>query len=140
VGAARSEQPATSGGGGPAAPVDIADETFIVASRDLIAKRLADPQLWRAWWPDLRLEVTRDRGPDGIAWVLSGALAGTGEIWLEPWHDGVIVHWFLRGRPTGGDDPARMRRAYVTDFKRHITAVKDELERGRPAGFPREWD
>jgi hypothetical protein len=138
VGAARFEASTTGGDGRPEASVDIADETFVVASRELVAQRLADPIRWRAWWPELQLAVTRDRGLDGIAWVVSGALAGTAEIWLEPWHDGVIVHWFLRGRPYGEDNPARVRRAYAADFKRQITALKDELERGRPPGFPRE--
>ena len=134
-------QPATaSRDGEPEASVDIADQTFVVASRELVAKRIADPVQWRAWWPDLQLAVTRDRGSNGISWAVSGALTGTAEIWLEPWHDGVIVHWFLRCRPSGDDDPARVRRAYVTDFKRDITILKDELERGRPPGHPREWD
>jgi ribosome-associated toxin RatA of RatAB toxin-antitoxin module len=125
------------GGGVPEASVDIVDDTFVVAPREQVAKRLADPVRWRAWWPDLWLHVTLDRGPDGIAWSVSGALEGTAEIWLEPWQDGVIVHWFLRAQPHERTDPARLRDAYATDYKRHITELKDELEHGRPAGIPR---
>jgi hypothetical protein len=128
----------TGGGGGvPEASVDIVDETFVVAPREQVAKRLADPVQWRAWWPELWLRVTLDRGSDGLAWSVSGALEGTAEIWLEPWHDGVIVHWFLRAQPCERADPARLRDAYATGYKRHITALKDELEQGRPAGLPR---
>jgi hypothetical protein len=118
-------------------PVDVVDDTFVVAAREQVAERLADRALWRVWWPELRLRPIRDRGPDGIVWLVSGTLTGTAEIWLEPWHDGVIVHWFLRARPHGPADGKRLRRAYAVAFKRHITALKDELERGRPAGFPR---
>jgi hypothetical protein len=56
---------------------------------------------------------------------------------LEPWHDGVIVHWFLRARSGELADATRIRRAYSKAFKRHVTALKDELERGRLAGLPR---
>ena len=80
----------------PGPPVDLVDETFVVADRTLLARQISDPALWLEWWPDLRLSVVTDRGVDGIRWSVSGALSGTAEIWLEPWQDGVIVHWFLR--------------------------------------------
>ncbi len=130
----------------PGPPADLVDETFVVADRALIARRIANPALWREWWPDLRLSVVNDRGLDGIHWSVAGALSGTAEIWLEPWQDGVIVHWFLRsGLPPRGSrdtglrdgDGDRLRRRYATAFKRRIHALKDDLERGRPAGVPR---
>jgi hypothetical protein len=123
--------------GVPEVSVDIIDETFVVAGREQVAERLADPDRWQAWWPDLLLLVTLDRGLDGIVWSVSGTLRGTAEIWLEPWHDGVIVHWFLRARSGELADATRIRRAYSKAFKRHVTALKDELERGRLAGLPR---
>jgi hypothetical protein len=151
----------------PGPPVDLVDETFIVADRTLLARQISDPALWLEWWPDLRLSVVTDRGLDGIRWSVSGALSGTAEIWLEPWHDGVIVHWFLRAglpprgsrdtglpprgsrdtglppRGSGGSgslterECAHLRHRYATAFKRRIHALKDDLERGRPAGLPR---
>ena len=75
----------------PGPPVDLVDETFIVAERTLLARRISDPALWLRWWPDLRLTVVTDRGLDGIRWSVAGALSGTAEIWLEPWQDGVIA-------------------------------------------------
>jgi hypothetical protein len=117
--------------------MDVVDETLVVASREQLAQKFADPSLWRAWWPDLVLQVTLERGADGIVWSVSGSLAGTAEIWLEPWHDGVIVHWYLRAELREPVDRDHVRRRYATAFKRHITALKDELESGRPAGFPR---
>jgi hypothetical protein len=62
---------------------------------------------------------------------------GSAEIWLEPWHDGVVVHWFVRAEPRRRDDGERIRHEYATTFKRRIFALKDDLERGRPAGVPR---
>jgi hypothetical protein len=131
----------------PGPPVDLVDETFVVADRTLLARQISDPALWLEWWPDLRLSVVTDRGVDGIRWSVSGALSGTAEIWLEPWRDGVIVHWFLRaGLPHRGSrasgslaerECARLRHRYATAFKRRIHALKDDLERGRPAGLPR---
>lgn len=121
----------------PGPPVDLVDETFIVAERALLAGRISDPALWRQWWPDLRLTVVTDRGLDGIRWSVAGALSGTAEIWLEPWQDGVIVHWFLRAQALVGRDGERIRHRYATAFKRRIHALKDDLERGRPAGLPR---
>ena len=131
----------------PGPPVDLVDETFVVADRTLLARQISDPALWLEWWPDLRLSVVTDRGVDGIRWSVSGALSGTAEIWLEPWQDGVIVHWFLRaGLPPRGSrasgslterECARLRHRYATAFKRRIHALKDDLERGRPAGLPR---
>jgi len=141
----------------PGPPVDLVDETFVVADRTLLARQISDPALWLEWWPDLRLSVVTDRGVDGIRWSVSGALSGTAEIWLEPWRDGVIVHWFLRAGlpprgsrdtglpPRGSRDTgllterecARLRHRYATAFKLRIHALKDDLERGRPAGLPR---
>jgi hypothetical protein len=87
----------------PGPPVDLVDETFVVADRTLLARQISDPALWLEWWPDLRLSMVTDRGVDGIRWSVSGALSGTAEIWLEPWQDGVVVHWFLRaGLPPRG--------------------------------------
>ena len=40
----------------------------------------------------LQLEVRRDRGDKGRQWVLTGRVAGTAEIYLEPWQDGTVVH------------------------------------------------
>jgi len=141
----------------PGPPVDLVDETFVVAARTLLARQISDPALWLELWPDLRLSVVTDRGVDGIRWSVSGALSGTAEIWLEPWQDGVVVHWFLRAGlpPRGSRDTglplrgsrgsgslterggARLRHRYATAFKRRIHALKDDLERGRPAGLPR---
>lgn len=116
--------------------MDIADETFLVADRAGLAARFAEPALWRSWWPDLELSVSRDRGDAGIRWDVHGRLNGTAEIWLEPWHDGVIVHWFVRARLASGDAPA-LRDRMIRAHKRRIHRLKDELERTRAPGMPR---
>jgi hypothetical protein len=132
------------------AAVDLDDETFIVAAPDVLAAVVADPAYQRRWWPDLRLTVFMDRGVLGQRWSITGGLVGSVEIWLEPFADGCIVHHYLRadatrdGRtpapypdtPAGWRRAARDRAARATAWKRHIWALKAELEAGRPAGEP----
>ena len=132
--------------------VDLVDETFVVADRAVLAAVVADPQRWRAWWPDLDLTVFMDRGLDGIRWTARGAWAGSLEIWLEVLGDGVLLHHYARLDPVDGrtgeplpppDDPvgrrraARQRARRARAWKRDVWALKDELEAGRAVGEPR---
>jgi hypothetical protein len=118
--------------------IDVVDETFVVAEPADLAARLASPERWRAWWPALELTVFMDRGIKGTRWSVSGELHGSMELWLEPWHDGVIVHWYLRADPVReGADVRRLRRDYVREHKRHVNALKDRLEADRSPGEPR---
>jgi hypothetical protein len=116
--------------------LELGDETFIAADRRLVAAVVGDPHRWPLWWPDLDLEVLRDRGDKGRQWRLAGAIGGTAEIYLEPWHDGTVVHLFLRLEVPDGSRPDRphaedeRRRAW----KRTIHQLKDELEAGRRPG------
>lgn len=130
------------------ASVDLVNETFIVATPAAVAARIHDPALWRRWWPDLELTVFADRLEAGLRWTVTGALVGSAELWLEPWGDGVIVHHYLRADPTrpGSGTEAvrrrprqldRLRRAQAMRSKRHILALKDELEAGRAPGTGR---
>jgi hypothetical protein len=124
--------------------VDLMDETFIVATAEQVAEALHAPSLWRSWWPDLRLVVDKDRGVKGLHFSVSGPLVGNGELWLEPFGDGVIVHAFLRADPTNPETgevavlPVRAiwrearKRAWQT--KRGMGLLKDALEGDRPAG------
>ena len=81
--------------------VQIADETFVAADPARVGATVGDPANWRRWWPDLRLEVTEERGPLGVRWAVTGPLTGTMEIWLEPMLDGVLLHYFLHAEPPG---------------------------------------
>ncbi len=81
--------------------VQIADETFVAADPARVGAFVGDPANWRRWWPDLRLEVTEERGPLGVRWAATGPLTGTMEIWLEPMLDGVLLHYFLHAEPSG---------------------------------------
>jgi hypothetical protein len=118
--------------------LELSDETFIAADRSVLAAIVADPGRWRGWWPDLRLEVLRERGLKGCQWrVTSG---GTAEIYLEPWHDGTLLHLFLRLElAVGRSSPGALQRAArdrTLGWKRTVTRLKDELEAGRPPGLP----
>ena len=110
--------------------VELSDETFIAVDRPSVAAVVGDARRWVDWWPDLDLEVSRDRGDKGRQWVLTGRIAGTAEIYLEPWHDGTLVHLFLRLELPAGDS-ARRR---TLSWKRTIHRLKDELEAGRLPG------
>lgn len=132
--------------------VDLIDETFIVAAPDAVAGRLHDPRLWARWWPELDLTVFQDRAAAGLRWTVTGALVGTSEVWLEPWRDGVLVHYYLRADPTArGSDTApltgrpgwvrrrtrRARQRHAMRLKRSLFELKDEMEAGREVGLPR---
>jgi hypothetical protein len=124
------------------------DETFVVATPEAVSEALHDPGLWRSWWPDLNLTVQKDRGLAGLHFTVTGGLVGTGELWLEAWGDGVIVHVFLRADPTrpGSDtEPANLKirqiwreaRTRAWQTKRGMGSLKDRLEGNRAAGEPR---
>ncbi len=117
--------------------MDIADDTFIVAAPAIVAAVVADRQRWRQWWPDLALDVTRDRGDQGLRWTVGGALVGSMEIWVEPVADGVVLHYLVRAEPAGRDGPERVRARRTQAWKRHVHRLKDELEAGREPGHPR---
>jgi hypothetical protein len=131
--------------------IDLMDETFVVAAPDLLAARLREPELVRRAWPGLDLVVFMDRGDAGIRWTVTGELVGSCEIWLEPFGDGVIVHYFLRADPTArgsrtqalAGSPRRLQRralrvakAHATHWKAVLHELKDQIEAGRPAGEP----
>lgn len=117
--------------------IQIADETFIAADGAHVGAAVADCSSWRRWWPDLRLEITEHRADKGIRWAVTGALAGTMEVWLEPLLDGVVLHYFLHAEPAG--QSARMNLANVTHRRRvagkkMAFELKTIIERSRPVG------
>ncbi|MDN5859428.1 MAG: polyketide cyclase / dehydrase and lipid transport [Pseudonocardia sp.] len=125
--------------------VDMVDETFIAVPPAVLAAELASPDRWRAWWPDLDLEVATDRGHKGVRWTVRGALVGSMEVWLEPVLDGTVLHYFLRADPPGRDGtpeplPARkgaaVARARQRAAKTIAFALKSRLEAGRAPGEP----
>lgn len=121
--------------------VDLIDETYLVVDRSVLAGHVHDRVRWRTWWPDLTLSIFMDRGADGIRWSVTGSWVGSAEIWLEPFADGVLLHLYLRLDPVGAPltrrAADRQRRGYALAWKRHVNALKDDLEGGRAAGEPR---
>ncbi|CAB4669460.1 unannotated protein [freshwater metagenome] len=119
--------------------LDLVDETYLVADRQLLATVVADRARWNEWWPDLTLTVFMDRGVDGIRWSISGTLVGSSEIWLEPVGDGVLLHYYLRAEPAlrGRRKIEKLRSRHAMAWKRSVWALKDELEGDRRPGDPR---
>jgi hypothetical protein len=123
--------------------VDVVDETFITVPPARLAAEFADPEACRRFWPDLRLQVGTDRGEKGFRWIVSGALVGSMEVWLEPVLDGTLVHYYLRADPAGPDGrptPLPWRKGIAEAARRQQAAkavafgLKDLLEDGRPPG------
>jgi hypothetical protein len=121
--------------------IQIADETYIAAPGARVGAALADRPSWRRWWPDLRLQVVEDRAERGIRWAVTGALAGTMEIRLEPSMDGVVLHYFLHAEPTGvaAWQLAKLNFAKMTHRRRvagkkMAFEVKRTVERSRRVG------
>jgi hypothetical protein len=120
--------------------VHLIDETWIDAPPETVSAVVREPANWPAWWPYLRLTVTRDRGLKGMQFAAGPAaagswpaLAGTVEIWLEPFKSGVILHHFLRLAPAAGEQlPDRVARRVTRRAGWHAKQVfwqlKDDLE------------
>ncbi|MDL9937376.1 hypothetical protein QSJ18_11530 [Gordonia sp. ABSL1-1] len=125
--------------------IQVADETFVAAAPALVADVIGERANWRRWWPDLRLTVTEDRGPQGMRWTVDGPLTGTMEIWCEAVLDGFVLHYFLHAEPVASLPDAPEARADVlaeaNKFRRVAGKVmsfevKDRLEAGREIGAP----
>jgi hypothetical protein len=125
--------------------VHLVDDTWIDAPPETVSAEVGDPANWPSWWPYLRLTVTRDRGVKGVQFAAEPgpaggwpALAGTVEIWLEPFMDGVILHHFLRLAPAGGRQLSprvarRVTRRAGWHAKQVFWRLKDGLEGARAA-------
>jgi hypothetical protein len=121
--------------------VQVADDTFVAADPARVGAAVADPASWPRWWPDLRLQVIEDRADKGMRWAVTGQLAGTMEVWLEPSLDGVVLHYFLHAEPSGVAawqlarmNLGRMTHRHRVAGKRMAFEVKTALERSRPVG------
>jgi hypothetical protein len=117
--------------------IDLMDETFVVASPARVAEQVRDPGRWSLWWPDLQLAVFQDRGEAGVRWNVSGALVGSMEVWIEPWGDGAIVHYYLRADPSPPVADHDEVRARALRAKQIFWRLKDDLEGDRPPGCGR---
>jgi hypothetical protein len=119
--------------------VDVVDETFLAVPPPVVKAAFSDQRSWRAFWPDLTLEVYADRGAEGLRWTVRGALTGTMEVWLEPMLDGTLLHYFLRADLPATSRPKDVRREIT---RRQLAAkvialdLKTVLEDGRRPGCP----
>lgn len=125
--------------------IDLVDETFLAVPPRMVAKAFADPASWSRYWPDLELEVYRDRGDEGLRWTVKGALVGTMEVWCEQVMDGTVLHYYLRATPsemaagTKTLTPREVQAQYVRRAKAAkaiALGLKDSLEDGREPGTP----
>ncbi|HEY2165969.1 MAG TPA: polyketide cyclase / dehydrase and lipid transport [Jatrophihabitantaceae bacterium] len=121
--------------------IDVVDSTWIAARPAVVAAVVSEPANWRRWWPDLDLQVDEWRGEKGVRWTVRRTAAGhvgSMEIWLEPAHDGVVAHYFLRLDAADGAHIGAARARRVADRQRRrvkqaLWRVADELDPGRIA-------
>jgi hypothetical protein len=124
--------------------IDVVDSTWFAARPTAVAAILAEPANWRRWWPSLELAVDEWRGDKGMRWIVRAAtgrptgLAGSAEVWLEPMHEGVVAHFFLRLDPTEGAvlpwrRAERITREYRVRTKEVFWSLADQLDPGRLA-------
>ena len=135
--------------------VDLVDETFIVIPPARLASVVANTARWQQWWPDLILHVFMDRGDLGLRWSVTGDLVGSAEVWVEPFGDGALLHYYLRADPTqpqsqtqarrlpnspsGRRTADRLRRRHALQWKQSVWALKQELEHDRVLGTGEWW-
>lgn len=123
--------------------VDLLDSTWVHGRAAAVGALIAEPANWRRWWPGLDLVADELRGPQGVRWTVrrvaevpAARLRGTGEIWLQPSDDGVVVHFFLRLDPAPGcsidaRSVAGFARAYRARSKRAVWDISDTLDPDR---------
>jgi hypothetical protein len=122
--------------------IDVVDSTWFAARPTAVAAIVAEPGNWRRWWPTLELTVDEWRGIKGVRWTVRSATgraagtSGTAEVWLEPMHDGVVAHFFLRLDPLDGAPLSRARieritREYRERTKQVFWTLADQLDPGR---------
>lgn len=119
--------------------LDVIDETFVRAEPAAVAAALHDPGVWRRMFPGLELHVFQDRGDAGLRFTVTGAMVGTNELWVEPWGDGAIVHYYLRAdltrrgsatepRAVSAARAIRARTKHCVRVKAVLNELKDTLE------------
>lgn len=106
------------------------------------ARQVADELVARAgeWSGGLVLHPYENRGVEGMRSVVTGALEGSAEWWLESGpvvadggERGVVVHFWLRGRPTTRvlvDRllPGRRGRVLLANHERRIRSMLGTLK------------
>ena len=112
------------------ASIDVADETYVAVPARTLAPVLTARSTLGEWFPGLRFEVFMDRASKGTRWSVTGEMEGSVEVWLEPAEAGTVVHWFMRGEPTGQRDLAS---SYVDTLNARMFGFKDAAENGRGA-------
>lgn len=130
--------------------LDLVDDTYVDVPPARLSALVRDPARWPSWWPDLVLDLTRDRGDKGVQWAVRPApwipagrreavrWTGTAEIWLEPWRErGTVLHHYQRLDPLTPPRLAarqvdRLRAGRATAWKHHVHRLKDEVEARRP--------
>jgi hypothetical protein len=136
--------------------LDVNDQAFVARPPAAVRSDPDGPCGPARWVPGLGLAVVVDRGEEGLLWRAAArdpggrGWAGTAEVWLEAWHDGTVVHLYVRLdpapdlrpglRPDLGPDPpgaravARWREALRDRWRAAFLAWRRDVDGWRRAG------
>ncbi|MGF1661113.1 MAG: polyketide cyclase / dehydrase and lipid transport [Kineosporiaceae bacterium] len=127
--------------------LDISDQAFVAVPPGPVRARRDGPCDLARWVPGLGLDLVVDRGEQGLLWRAAARdldgrrWAGTAEVWLEGWHDGTVVHLYVRLDPAPGDrgEPggravARWREALRDRWRAGFLAWRHSVDGRRGAG------
>jgi hypothetical protein len=126
--------------------LDISDHAFVAVAPAAVRHRPAGPCGLAAWVPGLGLDLVVDRGDEGLLWRAAAVdggrrhWVGTAEVWLERWHDGTVVHLYVRLDPQDAwavVDPravSRWREALRDRWRAAFLAWRRTVDGRRRAG------
>ncbi|MGF1646007.1 MAG: polyketide cyclase / dehydrase and lipid transport [Kineosporiaceae bacterium] len=128
--------------------LDITDQAFVACAPAVVRSRPDGPCGLGGWVPGLGLDMVVDRGDEGVLWRAAaldpggGRWAGTAEVWLQPWHDGTVVHLYVRLDPAGGPAArspdarvvARWREALRDRWRAMFLTWRHDVDGRRRAG------
>lgn len=129
--------------------LDISDHAFVALAPSAVRARADGPCALQSWIPGLALRQVLDRASEGIIWRAEARdpagvhWVGTAEVWLEPWHDGTVVHVYVRLDPDDGvavdgrvdGDVPRWREALRDRWRARFLAWRREVDVDRPPGI-----
>jgi hypothetical protein len=145
AGGVASRDAADDEGYGSVPVLDISDQAFVARSPAAVRSCSQGPCGLAGWVPGIGLDVVVDRQDQGVLWravardPAGRRWAGTAEVWLEPWHDGTVVHLYVRLDPAEGEPPgaratARWREALRDRWRAAFLSWRHDVDGRRRAG------
>lgn len=112
--------------------LDLILETYVHVPPDVVARKVGAAGFARELWSQWSVVVERDRGVEGVRWLLDDAVyRGSCEVWIEAVTvDGCVLHTFVRVDRVRGRVTAWRRRRVRSAIVRTLWRLKDDVEGG----------